>query len=1005
MLLFQFVFESPTKEINMNKKKIIISSIISISLTILTICIGISSTHTISAEKIIFSKKIDISEIKHNDNSTKIKISYQLPVENPTMLIEIDPLNNLNIDKLSDEIGKNNLDIDLKKHLLTLDLKNITDTSGKGELKLETKNQDKTTIKASDFDNEVTQEKTINKFQTTESDSQLGPNNGESNNTEDTTENEPIKDESTEKTDVDSSRKGSSNISQSPGNEINDNEEDSKSGWERHKQLLITTGPEHALPNGSKAVSVIYFGALNYALSNLWIRSMWGGDAVDDRPGGFIIGDLVGSLLPDLPGDLDSVLAFGSGKGRKDNITAPNSAVIIVPDGGKVTDEQTRSKKKNHWFTNTFGDGMLQKDGHNVKGYYGSQRNFVTTNLLNYSHKSEKENMPNIAGPDFAKDDKIGMVEDSVNLYVRRDPRNSKGYLQQRMVFHQLYQRGRKNYRVKISITQGFSEDGSIYVRTEFKNIGNIDLPDFTGYAFRDITFMKDYDFNDFEKDNVLRSLGANRGIYASRKNFNGSIEFHMNEFSDAPYAWSARGTKSTWFSSKDENFPWNSNSTELFGKPNAFEDVNDVGDNHPDRDPGLGNRWAGEEGQRGWDSGISMHTKNQTLKVGQSVSMSYATDVAPSSDNPMIELHQKGTKENPDVIQPDLEKYKIDGGWFHFGHKNVEIKYIIGSNNISDPKEIIKHGKNISKNTQTEAEQKVGKRFPWETEIPVGNLPPGIHHINIVAVDENTPKRYSSIKEVVINKPSKATIEPKIKIMSPNDITKNNPYMPTSDVLNLKGGFSDLDSDFVKITYQLDGSGPVYNVPNIGKNNKGDVMPWYLHDFSIKDINDFKLHHLTFTINDGDDSTPDDTVVFWFQRRAGEIEITAPSKINFGSHHPINGGHKIVDSEFNGSFKVIDRRKDDEPSVPLTLQMTEFREEGTNEKLNHNIMYNNKPLSFGTSNIIINDISVVKGEWETVHDYTKLLEKNLKMKFKKNHSNKPGTYKSTWTWSNINSL
>lgn len=991
----------------MKSKTHLLISLTAILISVISLFIFFTNKSASNAEENLnITKKLDIVEIKNRKDTSVLRIKYTLPSDNPVIVLNSPQFKNIDITKLKKKIGDKNISIKEDDKKIFINLKNNIDPRGNGEFLLETLNQNKTDLTFTDLKASILTKKVLNDNQsadhTIDSAISSSPETSQSSQSSSTT-NQPT---SESKNNYDSSDLSkSATFTDTGGDPISDDETDPESQWISSRKLKISPGPAQKLTDGRQVVPVIYFGALNYALENINIH-----ESIGDRPSSESFGDLVS-----IPG-ADGQLSINKGEGRKNNITAANTAVIIVPKGGNVFDKQTKTfdGNKNEWLTNTFGDGLLTGGGHVITNFLGSQRNHVTTNLYNLVSPSGTWSQPNLLGVDNKTgkgDHRIALDEGSERFYTRDDPVTKLP--QQRITFDQANGRYEK---IKISITQGFQADGSIYVHINFKNIGNTRIPHFTGYAFRDITFMRNHSVNTFDKNTVLRSLGQNRGVYASRKDLNGSIRFRLNEFEDSPYAWSARGTSSTFFSTTQTDFPWRHYSSEMSGKNDAWYNIYDHGDKELALP--LGKRFVGENGASGWDSGISMHTEGQPLAYGESVSMSYEIEYAAMSSNPMIGINQKGTSNNPYVVDSDSKNINVDGGWAHLGESEISMRYLIDAKNNKDKSEIINHGTLIFNKTQTPSQQKVAERQAWGSKIPIENLRPGKHTISFLATDKNDPPRSSSIRTLVIEIPKNATKEPQIKILSPAIHQENTPFHPANQAMNISGFWSDNDNEYVDITYELDDCGSKKHLFKNAKNDKGETMPWEFDNYSIQDLNDTKIHHLTFEIDDHDPKTENAKDILYFQHVHGDYQIIVPDTIDFGTFHLLLNQKVTAKPKVSGNLIFKDYRPENAPGLDINLTTNNFVQNQRFNQIDNSIDENNPTPSVTLDNQVfwnnqvsetpINGHSSFKikeqlkpqaGKWQTSIDLTHEFEKGLKMNITMPNGVRQGTFNSTWVW------
>lgn len=982
---------------NSKTKIILIATTVFFSIICLILAFGDSSTSQANNGD-NFERKIEDLAIDKNQERTKVTAKYQIEPDKPVLIIYSAQIRNFDLKKLKDELGEKNVGVDLEQELIHLYMKDQTSVDGRGTLTLETINQNQTYFEIRDIDHQIMKSEFLNQPNATHAENERKPVNngletGEVLKDPDGVNSETNQITNNDQPNTDSDKSFDSNHANAPGDEINDNEENPTSGWTASDKLQISPVLIGKNADGHNVYQVIYFGALNYALQNTGVI-----DSVGGRP--------VHSL------------AIAAGNGRKNNITAANHAVITVPPGGSVYDHQYEKvdPNGNTWITNTFGDGHVNVGKNSVTENFGSQRNFVTTNLYDYYKHSKSFKFPYLLGPDNEDSDgpdTISLVEEKPfppKFYFKNNA-NGTSYPAQRIVFHQKFGK----YHLKISITQGFNPDGSLYVRTVFKNVGAMNIPHFTGYTFRDITFMKNHNFGTMEKNNILRSLGGNRGIYATRKAYNGSMEMHMDTFDDAPFAWAAQGTKSSyfattddipWLSKKIKGFPWKVNVSDNYERP--FFDIDDKANAAPENEKGLGKKAIANDDNKNWDSGVSMHTMDQPLGIGEKISMAYAIDVVPISNHPMIELHQKGSFEDPLVLQPNQKELKIDGGWFHFGHPEVNLNYLMKPLNPLEPnkkytaQEILAENLSMGTKKQTAAQQKVGTRFPWDKTISTEGLSPGKYVIAVVAVDTSKEKMQSAVKQLVFEIPRVATKEPQLEITAPAPHSPNDMYVPTSDILNIKGIWSDKDSESISLIYAYDDEKPKKLLDH-EKNIPGKVMPWVLDDFNIKDVNDTKPHKITFTIDDHDPSTNNSTKIFYFSRKDGSYQLIAPEKINFGIHHVVKGQTKTVKPELFGDFKVRDFRKDNSSPIRISLKTANFKT-NNNKELDTSVIFDQTNFPSGQK-MPFKEVKNIPGEWLTVTDYTDELKKELKLKFKQTNDTSNGTFKSHWIWEACDSV
>lgn len=951
-----------------------------------------------------FIKQIEFSEIKKIENRTSIKINYKLSPVTPNLKINSEQINNIDIEQLKKELGDDLVETNMKKNEISINLKNNIHPTGDGQFKLELLSQSETHLVFMDADNKKIFSESVNTIDT--------PNTEEKEidsvkENESEVEQKTTPDSNAKINDKDSKRENdsseSTDVQEKNNDESIDNEtaeeiaradvDEDKAGWQSEKTLRVTPGKSYDFADGKIATPVIYFGAINYALSNIKVI-----DSVGGRPVGFII---------------------AKGNGRKNNITGPNSAVIVTPKGGNLYEEQAANRKdeKNIWLTQTFGDGRVNDRSNQKTELFGAQRNFTTTNLYDYNTSSHDRTRPNMIGPDMEKidgNDRIAMIEDSARFYTKVD--QETGLIMQRVSYIQ--EDPKLKFKIRTTITQKFLPDGNIKVTSTFRNLGQKAFADFQGYAFRDISFMANHDYAHIEKNNILRSLGNNKGIYATRAAYGGGIEFQMNQYDDAPYAWAARGTRSTYFNStrgSGQYFPFKQNV--LWGKPDAFTNVDDVGDNSLELDPGFGKRWLGKENDPNWDSGVSMHTKNQRLEPSESVSMSYMTGFVRETKGPNIKIDQFGTKEKPLLIDPNLKDFELTGYWTDGSSQKDKIKYLVEDATTENNGDIQKDGSELTQDfmTQSDQEQKRQARHQWSTKIDTKSLKAGKKY-SIKAILINSEGKISPIDQVVIEKPSSATSKPQIKIESPiSDSSESNPFNPILDELKLSGYWTDSDSEFLNISYQID-DGDFKMLYEHAKNDLHQLMPWELNKINLTKLNPDDLHKITLKIED--ESQQSDTNTFWFKRSEGKISLKIPRDFDFGKHNMNDNSEVKSHTTFKGKLLIQDRRKTNSEPAKLRLRIGDFTliDEDPNNDGDPNDEYHKSTLdntiywkgisSKTRNNLIIKDDIVPKpNQWVTTTDISQEFADGMEMSFTKPKNINNGSYLSHWYWDVIESL
>ncbi|WP_300560519.1 hypothetical protein [Companilactobacillus sp.] len=836
-------------------RKIYAAIVLIISLCALAVVTGFTAKTTQTKAQNEIVNTVKVASTKTTKTGSKNLIKYQLDVNAPILTITSPQFKNIDVEALKKEIGKDHVGVDSEHQKLHLNMKDNIDQDGKGSFSIVTTNDQKMIIDFSDINEEQLLMTLLNSdgkdalLDTEEKIDKpgVGADKPLSGETSEFNKKAPSKDPNT---DVDGEADGDGDDDDDGVDEdanIHEDEDDPSKGWIRSENMMISPG--HAVENsdGSKRVPVLYFGALNYALEGLSVKR-----SVAGRPlrTGLVAG----------------VLGTPIGDGRMNNVTAANSAIIYVPKNGNINAVQTNNekKRKNSFYTNTFGDGKLPpppKIGTGLvsagdKVYRGSQRNFVTTNIFDYYGKSSGDiTKPKLFGPD-AKNigDYTGLVKKQTRLYYKtyEDPVTKETLTMQRLIFYQKID----GYQVRVKITQRFDANDGVIINHEFTNVGTRHMDNFTGYVFRDITFMRNHNKRSSDQSNVLRSLGNHKGIYAARADSDSKIEMQLAGYEDSPYAWSGRGTKSTFFEAdKSDHFPWSYDGD--IQKPNAFVGINDVGDK--DTEPGFANSWIDEKIK--YDSGVSMHTKNQSLAPNQTVTMSYATNLVPIPDNPELHIDDAKKKDEPAIMQPEDKDFKVSGKWMSAKSNLVKVKYLVRPaqdmvDSQKDKQELINNGISISKDYLRQKDDERQSLVPhrWSTAVKLDQLNTGINEFYAIAIDK--VGRTSKIKRTYINLRNRyQEINPAITIKSPQEGTEE--FLPHDpridhnfiDKIDISGKSYSPSGNF-KIKYFVDDDDTAIDLASETDHGPTKLYDWELKDFSLKPyMNDSSPHHLTFKI------------------------------------------------------------------------------------------------------------------------------------------------------------
>lgn len=982
-------------------KKVVIISVAII--TFLALFVGFSKfdpTKNVQAENTTQTSKIKITEKSRDDNSIIYQIEGEFDDDDPTISIHTDQIKNIDISYLEKELGKANISIDEKSSQIYLNLKTVKKTKpgytfylkklGIDDLKcIIHNNQNKTIYKSPDTSPAEESETNQTSLENEEPNTQ----NSEANSQE-TSDNKADEQATTEEI--------SDNKSESQPRDAQEEiarDPDWNQGWTSKNQLEVSKGIPTDLADGGQSVPVQYFGALNYSLEHITVKDSYTGRPL--RPGIGII-----------PGP-------GLGKGRKNNLTAANSGIIIVPKNGNWQTEQAKKKEKNHYLNFTFGDGLLFGDGTLLNPdavYRGSQRNFITTNLFDYYQPTGNPSYPRIGGPDVEVDgDTVGLDEHNVKYYTKPLilEKDGKKYhtTMQRVVFRQIHD----NNKIQITITQRFDNNNGSIITTEFKNIGSTYLEHFQGYNFRDITFLKDHRRKGSKQDNIIRSLGNHRGAYASRNgDFGARIEFDLNSFPDSPYAWSARGTRSTTFyASKDDHFPWNFKG--LFNKyDDAFKDIYDQADKL--NEPTFGEPFM----TRTLDSGISMHTKDQELNPGQTVSMTYTTNIVKKDEKPDLNIQDQTNFQKPYTVKPNEDSVKIKGNWQYDRHEFVNVQYLVTPLNtlVDDQKNIkpqlLKKGISLTNGFQQQTTKEMYDRTPhdWELNLPIQSLGSGKQKISFIAFDKDG--RQSEIQSYYIDIPERGEQALFLGINSPvGKHSKTEPYDPRTNseftnALDITGFCFDPTKNY-DLTYTID-NGESKTVPISEKEKESnDLVNWKLKDLDVsKYLSDNEIHEIKFILKDKN-GNPSSPTSFFFQFKPatesdpnGTIRLDAPEHIYFGTKHLSANSSAKLKPTLSENLVLDDYRKLESRDNPImiTVQTSQFvAKEDENNILNTTLLWDNKkidekkPFIFKNTEkknrIILND----------------LFKNNVKLKVKSNSPANPGHFKSYWSWTATDSV
>ncbi|WP_125770291.1 hypothetical protein [Companilactobacillus furfuricola] len=890
----------------MKNKRTFLSLIMLVLASVLGIWLIISKNTESKASDIdLPPAKVSLISIEKSDNATLVKINYTLPKNDPILTISSPQINNIDLTDLKQEFDDGDIGDDVNNKQIHLNFKKKIDDKGSGEFTIKL-NNNRTHLFFLDVTGQQILDQTIN-----EKDSEPVANDPTlsvttPNQAGNSSENSSDSKNNTEKAASYAPIYGESN-SLTP--EWNDN-------WVEINKMMASYGKVTNNPDGSSIYPVIYFGAINYALD---------GETTPHRS--------VGGRDMRIPG----IPATSYGFGRYNNITAANTGVIYVPKGSTWSRPQQKNKNKNQYYTNTFGDGLYPDRLVNK----GSQRNFTTTNIFDYTHASKDPLKPTIYGPDYEEKNEWGIDEENVHFYTRVSKESGELLNEQRMVFYQV----NHGIRIQVTITQRFNKDNAVIVTYEYKNVSDHTLDNFQGYVFRDITFHKGVRYDQGAQKNKLRSLGNNRGLYASRPDYGGRIEFQLNDFEDSPFAWAARGTRSTTFEAGDkDHFPWNKKGLENTYN-DAFININDTADKYVE--PGAGNTWM--ELKKDFDSGLSMHTQNQLLAPGEQVSMTYGVNMRYINSKPNLSVYNDGlTRNSPYIMKPEQNFYDLHGTWHHYGENDVNVKYRIKeintqADNNEDPTNDLLRNKLSATNgyaKQSNEDKKIGKVQSFSKKIPLDEFGPGLYKISVIALDK--AKQTSQIETRYVSVPSRTPQRPIIAVKSPVDNAWST-TAPGTEIYDLKLNKSnqstfDLSGTYLsytknfKITYtsNFDSTEREIKIPPEEK-VAGKTSTWKLKDFNVRPI-----------LNDGGDKTIHFKIVSWNENGTSDNEdyfhfrinqdnsigIDAPNIINFGIKNLAPKSEvEATSPKMDGSLFIYDYRDRKAQPIKVNLKVENFIE------------------------------------------------------------------------------
>lgn len=730
--------------------------------------------------------------------------------------------------------------------------------------------------------------------------------------------------------------------------------------WTKRDKLKVSYGnPIKKQSDGSILKPVIYFGSITNALNQFSVN--------------------------------ESTKRDNSRSSRKNNITAANSGILVLNNTEKNITNNT-------FFTNTSGDGV-QVIGTNgvTDDNRQSINNIVTSNLFNYREKVSDQT-PNIAGPDYrlsSNNFNTGMNKNTASFWTRIS--KETGLEEQRMIFEQKYEiidwnplSKNPEYKVQVEIIQRFTKNNVAQTEITYKNIGNQNLSNFVGYSFRNITFNNSINGKNSTNAADIHSLGNNQGLYAFNKDLGADIEFDLSSHQDSPFAWKLSSNKPAYFGGA--NFVYQKNSDA------HFENVDDQG-YKTGLDPGAGQFFSNKNLKT-----LMMATKSTSLNINDKTHLAYSTkfDVI-GKMNPNINIKADTSNQDPIVVENHHEKIKLEGSWFDYRNKNIDLMYTIDSANM-DKADLLLH------DSQTDAARQAGTIHNWKEFIDISKLSPGKHKIRVFgrsfAKDKSgvQTEYRSEIHEIDIFIKPEASVIPDVSILSPmSDSTIQEPFEINSDTITLSGIWYDLDSPKVNLYYAFNAGEKILFSKDAENKTPGRANKWTLNNLSLKNIKDTDLHTLAIYVDDGDSKTPgnEGLDLFFFQRVNGTFRIIAPQSINFGVVHAINKQQYSCQAKLPGKLSIVDSRLNKKNPLTLSLETGELSSNDS-ASLQSALTYKNQFVASG-GKIILGTTKIKPGSSEIDWtDFTDHVEKELKFHFMHPHRSKTSSnhvtkYSSQW--------
>lgn len=607
-----------------------------------------------------------------------------------------------------------------------------------------------------------------------------------------------------------------------------------------------------------------------------------------------------------------------------------------------------------------------------------------------------------------------------------------------------------------------FDRAGKVITNINFKNTGNVMFNNFSGFSNHDLSLNKDGQeirlINGKKAGNYIpmRSLGNERGMYIQSKNNQMRTSIYTNS-PNGPYAWSARSYGYAYKATKGHMvspgvlgigyrehsyYPWAKGrrkpSKKYFDKSeghyklnyvakvsNSFNSQRDLGDKNNNLVAGA--RISAKEKDPTWDAGLTMRTAPTDLKVDDSVNLEYITqnDVNNNLFSPVLEIDNKYTFDDPEIMKKGQDKLEIKCSWYDFDSTSETLYYSIDSDEESE-RQILLNAK------QTSDEAVDGKIHELKGSIPLRGLSKGKHKIHLIMQDKEG--NFSQVEEHVIfilHEASEENIAPSIAVMSPHS-SEDEIHSPRDHSIDIKGIWHDKDSKEIKsITYQLDNEKETLLSENLDNSGFNEHNKWEIDKLDIKSKNDFDKHTIKFKITDAEGNIGTDE--FHFKHVAGLYDLVAPDEFTFGqivisSTDEIINSPKIQhDAKKNDNLVFRDWREKGSNPVGISLTINNFykkedlddTDDGDDseedmdddarklnvESLIHQVYWKDKLVN-GKSLLIGQSKGPKSDSWEESVDLTDDVLKQLRIGFK-SHPDKQslGDYSSRWTWQVVDSI